>query len=91
MEKEKRNSLHTVTAKSPNLLGIRRVLKIGDRVFIDGTQEEGTVKDVHGRTIIVKVGNEERRYVPEDLRLDVDHSKPTHFRDKSKYGEHNPE
>lgn len=66
------------------------MLKIGDRVFIDGTQEEGTVKAIHGHTIIVKVeaSNEERRYVAEDLRLDADHSKPTHFRDQSKYGEH---
>jgi len=66
------------------------MFKIGDRVFIDGTQEEGTIKDIHGHTIIVKVstseGHEQRRYVAEDLRLDTDHSKPTHFRDESKYG-----
>ncbi|MGZ3497178.1 MAG: hypothetical protein ACXVAM_06715 [Vulcanimicrobiaceae bacterium] len=65
------------------------MFKIGDRVFIDGTQEEGTVKDIHGRTIIVRVstsdGHEERRYVAEDLRLDPHHSKPTHFRDNSRY------
>jgi hypothetical protein len=31
------------------------MLKAGDRVFIDGTNEEGTVKEVHPHEIIVRV------------------------------------
>jgi hypothetical protein len=50
------------------------MLKAGDRVFIDGTNEEGTVKEVHPHEIIVRVttpqGHEERKYANEDLRLD---------------------
>ena len=50
------------------------MLKTGDRVFIDGTNEEGTVKEVHPHDVVVQVkttqGHEERRYSYEDLRLD---------------------
>jgi hypothetical protein len=49
-------------------------LKVGDRVYIDGTNEEGTVKDVHPHEILVRVkvagGHEDRKYAHEDLRLD---------------------
>jgi hypothetical protein len=50
------------------------MLKVGDRVFIDATTEEGTVKEVHPHEIIVRVktaqGHEERKYAHEDLRRD---------------------
>jgi hypothetical protein len=50
------------------------MLKAGDRVFIDGTNEEGTVKEVHPHEAVVRVktsqGHEERRYAFEALRLD---------------------
>ena len=51
------------------------MLKAGDRVFIDGTNEEGTVKEVHPHDVVVRIkttqGHEERRYSYEDLRLDA--------------------
>ena len=50
------------------------MLKVGDRVFIDGTKEEGTVKEVHPHQALVRVvvpgGHEDRKYALEDLRLD---------------------
>jgi hypothetical protein len=50
------------------------LLKVGDRVFIDGTHEEGTVKEVHPHEVIVRVttadGHENKRFAHEDLRLD---------------------
>jgi hypothetical protein len=50
------------------------MLKAGDKVFIDATKEEGTVKEVHPRDVIVRVqtaeGPENRKYAYEDLRLD---------------------
>jgi hypothetical protein len=50
------------------------MLKIGDRAIIDGTREEGTVKDVHPHEIIVRMkiggGHEDRKYAHEELRLD---------------------
>jgi len=49
------------------------MLKVGDRVYIDGTQEEGTVKQVHPHEILVRVtvpgGHEDRKYALEALRL----------------------
>jgi len=49
------------------------MLKAGDNVFIDGTREQGTVKDVHPHEVIVRVkttqGHEDRKYAHEDLRL----------------------
>ncbi len=51
------------------------MLKAGDRVFIDATKEEGTVKSVHPHEIVVRVkttqGHEDRKYAHEDLRLDA--------------------
>jgi len=50
------------------------MLKAGDRVYIDGTAEEGTVKEVHPHEVVVRVkttqGHEDRKYTHEDLRLD---------------------
>ena len=50
------------------------MLKVGDRVYIDGTREEGTVKDVHPHGVVVRVkvsgGHEDRTYAHEDLRRD---------------------
>jgi len=50
------------------------VLKAGDKVYIDGTEEEGTVKEVQRHEIVVRVkvsgGHEDRKYTQEDLRLD---------------------
>ena len=61
------------------------LLKVGDRVFIDATKEEGTVKDVHPHEILVRVqtpeGHEERKYAHEDLRLDPTMSEVSEFRD----------
>jgi hypothetical protein len=51
-----------------------KMLKVGDRVFIDATKEEGTVKAVHPHEILVRVevpgGHEDRKYALADLRLD---------------------
>ncbi|MGA8796789.1 MAG: hypothetical protein WB526_06955 [Candidatus Cybelea sp.] len=50
------------------------MLKAGDKVYIDGTKEEGIVKEVHPREVVVRVatpqGHETRKYTYEDLRLD---------------------
>ncbi|HLY03119.1 MAG TPA: hypothetical protein VKR56_11580 [Candidatus Cybelea sp.] len=50
------------------------MLKAGDRVYIDGTKEEGTVKEVHPHEVVVRVqtsqGHELRKYTYEELRLD---------------------
>lgn len=50
------------------------MLKTGDRVYIDGTHEEGMVKEVHAHEIIVRVsvsgGHEDRKFAHESLRLD---------------------
>lgn len=62
------------------------MLKAGDRVYIDGTKEEGTVKAVHPHEILVRVevgsGHEDRKYALEDLRLD-----PT-MKEASKFIDH---
>lgn len=62
------------------------MLKAGDRVYIDGTKEEGVVKAVHPHEVLVRVvvgsGHEERTYAHEDLRLD-----PT-MKEASKYIDH---
>jgi hypothetical protein len=61
------------------------LLKAGDRVHIDGTQEEGTVKEVHGHEVLVRVkvpgGHEERKFAHESLRLDPTMSEASHFID----------
>jgi hypothetical protein len=45
------------------------MFKAGDRVFIDGTREEGIVKEVHPHEVVVRVkagdGHAERRYALE--------------------------
>jgi hypothetical protein len=50
------------------------MLKPGDRVYLDGTHEEGTVKEVHPHEVVVRVaadgGHEDRKYPHESLRLD---------------------
>lgn len=62
------------------------MLKAGDRVYIDGTKEEGIVKEVHPHEILVRVevpeGHEERKFAHEDLRLD-----PT-MKEASKFIDH---
>jgi hypothetical protein len=61
------------------------MLKLGDRVYIDGTNEEGTVKEVHPHEILVRVnvpgGHEDRKYAHEDLRLDPTMSEASKFID----------
>ena len=50
------------------------MLKAGDRVFIDGTNEEGTVREVHPHEVTVRVktsqGHEDWAFAHGDLRLD---------------------
>lgn len=62
------------------------MLKVGDRVYIDGTREEGTVKDVRPHEIVVRVtvpgGHEERTYAHEDLRLDPTLNEASNYRDR---------
>lgn len=61
------------------------MLKPGDKVYIDGTNEEGSVKAVHPHEILVRVqvpgGHEERKYAHEDLRLDPTLDEVSHFYD----------
>jgi hypothetical protein len=61
------------------------MLKLGDRVYIDGTNEEGTVKEVHPHEVLVRVkvpdGHEDRKYAHEDLRLDPTMSEASKFID----------
>lgn len=61
------------------------MLKVGDHVFIDGTREEGTVKEVHPHEIVVRVaapgGHETRKYAHEDLRRDPTLSEDSKFVD----------
>jgi hypothetical protein len=61
------------------------MLKPGDKVYIDGTNEIGTVKEVHPHEILVRVavagGHEDRKYAHEDLRLDPTIQEVSHFYD----------
>jgi hypothetical protein len=61
------------------------MLKIGDRVYIDGTNEEGTVREEHPHEILVRVkvsgGHEDRKYAHEDLRLDPTMGEVSNFVD----------
>lgn len=61
------------------------MLKPGDKVYIDGTREEGIVKDVHPHEVLVRVqtaeGHEDRKYAHEDLRRDPTMSEASKFID----------
>jgi len=61
------------------------MLKPGDKVYIDGTHEEGIVHEVHPHEILVRVkvpgGHEERKYAHADLRLDPTLDEATRFYD----------
>jgi hypothetical protein len=61
------------------------MLKPGDKVYIDGTNEEGIVRDVTPHEIVVRVtvadGHEERKYAHEDLRLDPTMKEASNFYD----------
>lgn len=61
------------------------MLKAGDHVFIDGTKEVGTVKEVHPHEVMVRVvtaeGHELRKYANEDLRLDPTFGEATGYVD----------
>ena len=61
------------------------LLKAGDRVYIDGTDEEATVKEVHAHRALVRVkvsgGHEDREYAHEGLRLDPTMNEASHFID----------
>jgi hypothetical protein len=61
------------------------MLKAGDHVYIDGTKEEGTVKEVHAHEVTVRVkvagGHEERKYAYESLRLDPSMNEASEFID----------
>ncbi len=61
------------------------MLKVGDHVYINGTQEEGTVKAIHPHEATVRVqvpgGHEERKYALESLRLDPTMKEATGFID----------
>jgi hypothetical protein len=61
------------------------MFKAGDKVYIDGTHEEGIVKAVHPHEIVVRVvvagGHEERKYAHEDLRRDPTMSEASKFID----------
>lgn len=61
------------------------MLKVGDRVRLDGTGEEGTVREVHPHEAVVRVeipgGHEDRRYPYESLRLDPTMNEASNFID----------
>jgi hypothetical protein len=61
------------------------MLKAGDRVYVDGTEEEGTVKEVRAHEAIVRVsipgGHEDRKYAHESLRLDPTMGEASNFID----------
>ncbi len=61
------------------------MLKVGDRVYINGSDEEGTVKEVHPHEILVRVkvagGHEDRKYAHEALRLDPTMNEVSNFID----------
>jgi len=63
----------------------RAMLKAGDKVYIDGTKEEGVVREVHPHAIVVRVastqGHEDRKYALEDLRLDPTMNEASNFVD----------
>jgi hypothetical protein len=63
---------HSREARTPEK--VDTMLKAGDRVFIEGTNQEGVVKEVHAHEATVRVavpgGHEERKFAHESLRLD---------------------
>ena len=65
--------------------GTEKMLKVGDRVRIDASAEEGTVREVHPHEILVRVkvsgGHEDRKYAHEDLRLEPTLSEVSKFVD----------
>jgi hypothetical protein len=61
------------------------MLKVGDHVRIDGSSEEGTVREVHPHELLVRVkvpgGHEDRKFAHEDLKLDPTLSEISKFVD----------
>jgi hypothetical protein len=61
------------------------MLKIGDLVRINATDEAGTVKQVHPHEIVLSVavanGHEERRYARESVQLDPTMKEVSNFSD----------
>lgn len=61
------------------------MLKAGDHVYINGSDDEGTVKEVHAHEILVRVtvpgGHEDRKFAHESLRLDPTMSEASNFID----------
>jgi hypothetical protein len=63
------------------------MLKVGDHVYINGTDDEGTVKAVHPHEVTVSVsvsganGREDRKYAYESVRLDPTMSETSEYRD----------
>ncbi len=61
------------------------MLKAGDKVRINGTDDEGIVKHVHAHEAVVRVavdgGHEDRHYPYESLRLDPTMDEASNFID----------
>ncbi len=61
------------------------MLKAGDRVFIEGTAEQGTVREVHAHEVLVRLeiagGHEDRKFPYESLRLDPTMQEASNFID----------
>jgi hypothetical protein len=61
------------------------MLKPGDKVYINGTHEEGTVKEVHTHEVIVRLatptGHEDRRFAYGAVRIDPTMAEATGFID----------
>jgi hypothetical protein len=61
------------------------MLKPGDKVRLNGTSDEGTVREVHPHEAVVRIevpgGHEDRRYPYESLRLDPTMDEVSHFVD----------
>jgi hypothetical protein len=64
------------------------MLKVGDHVYINGTDEEGTVKAVHPHEVLVSVtvgganGREDRKFSYESVRLDPALGEASEYRDR---------
>ncbi len=61
------------------------MLKVGDTVYINGTEDEGIVKAVHPHEALVSVkvsgGHEDRKYALESLRREPTMSEASNFSD----------